>query len=457
MTEGVTINIGYQPATSAKGRNYSYGPVEVIEIDDQEEVKGYKKCVHRTRDHAKIKTINNKWKRLEGFEDELDKHDLIVVYFWKRDSEHSRPLMIKLGESYYVTVNAVDWTKEDLHPAILQNSLDKENCRWNKLHVADIGHNPRANTSYNCPACNGSIKTLLEYDCTYASKYNYVTYTHISPTGFATVRNGEVTIFSPDDNVKNIHIYWYSIAGNSTPLLFYYMSQESNSWFVRYHGDLFWTYFDHPRLSSREFPGKIAKALENHSIPKVEIRASLYGAYSPTGTALEFDVGESQVPGSEYYRFKHTMSPEGTFKVKQVVHKGEKLEDIKSFDPLLSVSAYYYGNDPMDISNLLMVELEKQSDKEKKYVYFSKPVLAACDWRKDERSTFLSAEQLKEKLDKVRAIRISDLNNRGVESSGGHSSSLHIGAIIGGVVGALVALLVLGFIIRKVMAMLRYL
>ncbi|EKX72189.1 hypothetical protein BEWA_046530 [Theileria equi strain WA] len=334
---------------------------------------GYVKRTYRVDKEYNIKNIKKGGTSQNVFAT-LGLCSSVSVFFWK--TKLDKPLLIQLGENgdYYKTDNDHDWSLDSsIGSHNLLTTLDERNCRKNSLHVIDIGQNSRKN-SYNCPYC-GPGKILLDYDDRNNGRYNYIAYHYTAASGFGNIRNGNDTIFSIPEKIITISAYWYTKEA-PTPLLFCYGSGGSSEWYSRYDGDRIWSSLMGSPLSTRIDPTILQATLQENCIPKVIIDLSepVNASYSPTNNTLKFKVESTEISSnSGLWKFTHTMNKSGIFKTKEIVHKNEKLEGVKFFYQLNSISAYYYEDDPADRSKLLLVGLEIRDGTRTKYEYYKRP------------------------------------------------------------------------------------
>ncbi|EKX73355.1 hypothetical protein BEWA_054110 [Theileria equi strain WA] len=139
---------------------------------------GYSKFEHSLRGGTfKVKSVVHGGNTLNGITSSTPVNS-VSFFYWSEDSSYANPLLVQLGENtYYSWSSGNDWGPDSSSDLI--RKLDKQNCRRNSAHVANISHH--TTTSYNCYACSGqSINTVSSDES--GGKYKKVVHT-ISSAG----------------------------------------------------------------------------------------------------------------------------------------------------------------------------------------------------------------------------------------------------------------------------------
>lgn len=97
-----------------------------------------------------MKNIVHNGKPLSGFEDQLNTHSSVTVFYWSQDSTCATPLFVKLGNGgdYYITTDGNSWGDASgyIKTHGLLEILDGMNCNRNQAHRIDVSQR----STYQC-------------------------------------------------------------------------------------------------------------------------------------------------------------------------------------------------------------------------------------------------------------------------------------------------------------------
>ncbi|EKX72080.1 hypothetical protein BEWA_045440 [Theileria equi strain WA] len=456
MDEGVTIDIskhsgsgGQAQKDDSKGYYYTSSSGGRVNLTDEwyPDPEGtYRKLTHGLKGEYKIGNIKEVTPQ-NGFPS-LDKYSSVSVFFWSEDSTCSTPLLIQLGDgdtSVYYTSAAgnSNWTNVSISEGNFRKEPNKQNCIRNKAHTFNISEK----NGYQCPNCTGiSILIISQHEDNYDYYAHYVLASRLgsfSTTSFKDDKNWQLGLPSVK-NVQSISVYWTKSGGK--PLLIHYeQGFHERSWFRRNTTDgSTWSEIGKadPNLPEHTSDdGKIKKLLEEASyypliIPDLFMPAD---AHYPDGN-MSINITVRNAPlGNGYWKYKHSLRG-GLFKLKGVEHNGNVLDGITPPDYILgSITAFYQGDDPYSLKNLIMVELEKRGTASNDYLYYIRQENSQNSWTllgRQEKTGKLENDELTNQLNQLK----NELNlgaDEDVHPSADPQKQVIINAV-GGTVGGLV-------------------
>ncbi|EKX72410.1 hypothetical protein BEWA_048770 [Theileria equi strain WA] len=408
----VTIDISKYPGGSEKqsvqsgddkgGYYYDSGSRRVLLTDDWfPDPEGiYRKFTHTPGDGCTIGDIKKGGESQTGF-GTLTTYDSVSVYYWGQDHHCSTPLLVQLGEGneYYIRSSGNTWTNANINTGNLRKKLDEQNCEKNKAHIIKIAEK----SGYQCPGCTAQWIAVSPL-----SQHNYRRYKHIissdtstpSITRFQCTEQDQLGFPSLKDARSSvIKVYWNR---SGTPLLIHNsQTGGGNRWFRRNKStENTWSEIgtNNPnRPGHSDDKDNIKKLLELPDYhPQIVLDLSKSsGTYTDTTTDILITVRTSPI-GDSYWRYQHSLCG-GLFEATVINYENSVLSGIESSnDKLDSVTTYYYGDNPSDENNLLLVGLEKRDNS---YVYYG---------RKDGGSTWI----LLDGKDKTSKLQDSSLTNK---------------------------------------------
>ncbi|EKX73532.1 hypothetical protein BEWA_035680 [Theileria equi strain WA] len=367
MSKGKTVevDISYYPRNGEvkkddKGYYYdssSGGKVLVTDAWYPDPDGTYMKLTH-TPENAKIQNIYHSGNPLSGITD-LGTHKSVSVYYWSLDETFENPLLIQLGDEYYIWSKSGTWTNDPGASNNLRGSLNKQNCERNKAHIVKISERVRSggSTTYECPSGCGTRINLNNFSgsgltfCTHSISSGSYYAPSFSVSGFINGNSWQAGLPSIRDS-SSITVYFES--KNNIPIVIDYQ-KGGEHWFRRNTKDnKTWTAVPKDQAS-----GDKTEKLLNQNPYYLQITLDLSnpsGTYSDNGVSIT--VRNTPI-GDDYYISRHSLCG-GLFELKGVTHNDAPLTDIKSGEKLESVSAYYYGTD-LKVDRLLRVELRSHN------------------------------------------------------------------------------------------------
>ncbi|EKX72224.1 hypothetical protein BEWA_046880 [Theileria equi strain WA] len=451
MGEGVTIDIGKRPENGVEqdenGYHYTSSSGGRVNLTDEwfPDPDGvYMKLTHAP-ENTSIETIIHKGSGLSGISG-LGDHKSVSVLYWS--SNYQNPLLIQLGEGmneYYTWNNNDTWTKQGSITAdILKSKLDGQNCIRNKAHTFNISKE----SDYQCPNCTGtSILIISQHEDNYDYYAHYVLASRLgsfSTTSFKDDKNWQLGLPSVK-NVQSISVYWTKSRGK--PLLIHYeQGFHERSWFRRNTTDgSTWSEIGKADQNLPEHTsddGKIKKLLEEASYyPLITPDLSIFtdAHYPDRNMNINITVRTSSLDNG-YWKYKHSLRG-GLFKLKGVEHNVNILGGITPPDYILgSITAFYQGDDPYSLKNLIMVELEKRGTASNDYLYYIRQENSQNSWTllgRQEKTGKLENDELTNQLNQLK----NKLNlgaDEDVHPSADPQKQVIINTV-GGTVGGLVA------------------
>ncbi|AFZ80409.1 hypothetical protein BEWA_032620 [Theileria equi strain WA] len=408
----------------------------------------YKKCVHKLPG-GKIRLLSTKTTfRSIPFESPIygSEYSEAYVYFWEWDKTYINPLLVQLGNDYYITDNGgTIWTKHgDIASGNIREKLDEQNCTRNKAHIIDISQKGRFGryTFYPCPSCSYKKIKVLNYDAT--SDYSY--FYHISDgyiSRFTNNKTLQTGIKFPQAN-RQAFVYRYPSGPEGIPLLVR-ISGFASGWFERDPLDSnTWKQVSNPKLIgtnlAHNHESKILKLLKG-ILPTVTIDIGhTNGLETSEKSTTYLDPSEGSEDKerikvkrkdleSDYVSFVHRVDKKDYFILGGIKHESTTLSDIPSNLVVKSVTAYYYGESDCTLEKLLMVCLEKKNGNPENYAYYIREdeYKDGTGWTLDsQQNTELKDPELTQKLkdlkEKLEVKAKQLLQTRGAENARGPGS-----------------------------------
>ncbi|AFZ79446.1 hypothetical protein BEWA_022940 [Theileria equi strain WA] len=240
MDKGVTIDISMDPTSSNYGfSDYSttyhdaLNAIDLTECKDSTQWPGYRKFVHEPRDKRKIIGVRKKRVQQYGFEQSLANCYTATVYFWTGDSSYANPLLVQLGgeSTYYSWKSDDSWGPDSDASGQFITRLDKQNCRRNKAHVANISK-AESNT-YDCYACKDREQKITFSTSSEEADREYKKVVHRITSGESGHKIGRIdNSYPPQHGIK--------IKGTITSLnVFYYPKTDDRALIIHFDGAWF--------------------------------------------------------------------------------------------------------------------------------------------------------------------------------------------------------------------------
>ncbi|EKX72822.1 hypothetical protein BEWA_013810 [Theileria equi strain WA] len=380
----------------------------------------YRKFTHTPEDGCTIGDIKKGGIPQTGFPD-LAVYSTISIFYWELDSSYSNPLVIQLGEgnNEYYKHDGSTWSKDIEATGNLREELNKQNCKKNNAHIVNLS---QKKSGYNCPSCNTGTKINVSYSS--IASIISSTYTIPGPasiSGFKHNNNWQLGL-PPIKNLRKVIVYWSTTSSNKPllsatqsrpPKYFRRNSENVNSWIeVSTAGQTILPNGETPQI-----------------IPNLSGKANT--TYNYQGTNIPVTVRSSSL-GDCYYRYQHSLCG-GPFRITRITHgTGATLNGIDSTDPLVSVTAYYFGTSPT-LDKLLLVELSIKNN-QTTYKYFHRQTKGADRWslypESGRGTTRLQDKDLIDKLDTLYSIQFPEPLSSG--PSGGAKAGISIASVCAG-------------------------
>ncbi|EKX72850.1 hypothetical protein BEWA_014090 [Theileria equi strain WA] len=402
-SKSVTVDINNRPGggevqQDGKGYYYEIDGGRVLLTDDwYPDLEGtYRKLTHTPAGGCTIGDIKKGGIPQTGFPD-LAVYSTISIFYWELDSSYSNPLVIQLGEgnNEYYKHDGSTWSKDIEATGNLREELNKQNCKKNNAHIVNLS---QKKSGYNCPSCNTGTKINVSYSSIasiISSTYTIPGARSASISGFKHNNNWQAGL-PPIKNLRKVIVYWSTTSSNKPllsatqsrpPKYFRRNSDNENAWIENTTGQ---------------------SALPNGETPQIipNLSGKANTTYNYQGTNIPVTVRSSSL-GDCYYRYQHSLCG-GPFRITRITHgTGATLNGIDSTDPLVSVTAYYFGTSPT-LDKLLLVELSIKNN-QTTYKYFHRQTKGADRWSLYPESgggtAKLSEDKLKATLDTLYSIQ----------------------------------------------------
>ncbi|EKX72266.1 hypothetical protein BEWA_047310 [Theileria equi strain WA] len=395
----VTIDISKNPKSGVQtdnGGGYYYesnsGRVDLTDDWYPDPEGTYRKFVHTLKD-GKIGNINNGGTPQNGF-GTLTTYTSVSVYYWSRDNSFSNPLLIQLGtgdNEYYASADGTSWAKDhEASTSKLRDSLNKQNCGKNNAHIIKISE--KSSGGYKCPMCSKDIQLSYQNQSGY-DHYRHTISDSFSVTSFRDGNDWQLGLPSLRD-ISHIQVYCDSTSRGKLLLIYY--DHGGHNWFKRNTStENTWSGFPND---------KVLELLNSDNYyPKITIKLSTSAGKSYSDNGILITMRSSHI-GDGYRKHEHSLCG-GLFELNGITHKNVPLTDIKSTSLLLSISAYYYGENLTGEKNLLLVEL-RSSGRGTTYNYYQRITKDAKNWTQlpitEKETDQLTGNNLRTELDRLK-------------------------------------------------------
>ncbi|EKX73056.1 hypothetical protein BEWA_016170 [Theileria equi strain WA] len=356
--------------------------ITVTEYIEPKDFPGYKVCIHKPPNGYTISKI--KGAPGNGLPNQVYCSTVSVIY-WLGDSNHDKPLAVQLGhngEYYTTTKEDRKWSKSGYKtPDHILKELDNWVCKNREAHIINFSEKgSQLGQNYSCSGCSG--KQIKVTETTYQGCTLYI---HEVIKGSVSRFKDSKTNYSGLSNIKEVKSVNAYCKNDSDIFLIYFKPENGHSgvsfenrWYSRCSGDTHW---EEENALKGEQPGnniaKIKGILDDSLTPRVVIDLSIIKeTYSPRNNTLQFEVINTEVRGSSFFKCTHKWSGGRPFRLKDV-ECGGKLLGIKSDGLLSCVCAYYHSGHP---TVPLLIELE--FDTPKKYEHYKKSLIRQGQWVK---------------------------------------------------------------------------